>query len=236
VNLPTHLSTETLLTSSDGEVEAATWTMGYGRVVVCSSADLFSNRAMLYKGSRRLAVRLVERCAANSGSELDIEDHRIIINEYFNASDSFQNTGILFSPTLRIGTLQLLLVAILGIWMAFHRFGPAVDVSNTQRRSLTESAQAVGNLQYRLRDGGTVVRSYLDYMSSQLRRRYGSALRLDQPDAIANRAGMNVQEVRDQLHEAEVMAQSSQLSATKTAAMLRWLATLQQRLSGNRSV
>ena len=236
LQLPSNLTTETLLTSADGTVEAATWQLGSGRVLVCSSADLFSNRAMLFKGSRRLAVRFVERCSAKEEDEYSTNNNRpaIVISEYFNASDSFQNTGILFSPTLRIGTLQLLLVAILGIWMAFHRFGPALYVTNSQRRSLTESAQAVGNLQYRLSDGGTVVRSYLDYMTSRLRRRYGSLLRLDQPEQIANRAGMDVEEVRAQLHEAHLMAESGQLPSAKAAAMLRWLAKLQQRLEGIR--
>ena len=236
LQLPSQLTTETLLTSADGTVEAATWQMGSGRILVCSSADLFSNRAMLFKGSRRLAVRMVERCSAKEEDENSTSNSQpaIVISEYFNASDSFQNTGILFSPTLRIGTLQLLLVAILGIWMAFHRFGPALYVTNSQRRSLTESAQAVGNLQYRLSDGGTVVRSYLDYMTSRLRRRYGSLLRLDQPEQIANRAGMDVEEVRAQLHEAHLMAESGQLPSAKAAAMLRWLARLQQRLEGIR--
>ena len=236
LQLPSQLTTETLLTSADGTVEAATWQMGSGRILVCSSADLFSNRAMLFKGSRRLAVRMVERCSAKEEDEDSTSNSEpaIVISEYFNASDSFQNTGILFSPTLRIGTLQLLLVAILGIWMAFHRFGPALYVTNSQRRSLTESAQAVGNLQYRLSDGGTVVRSYLDYMTSRLRRRYGSLLRLDQPEQIANRAGMDVEEVRAQLHEAHLMAESGQLPSAKAAAMLRWLARLQQRLEGIR--
>jgi hypothetical protein len=236
LQLPSQLTTEALLTSADGTVEAATWQMGSGRILVCSSADLFSNRAMLFKGSRRLAVRMVERCSAKEEDEDSTSNSEpaIVISEYFNASDSFQNTGILFSPTLRIGTLQLLLVAILGIWMAFHRFGPALYVTNSQRRSLTESAQAVGNLQYRLSDGGTVVRSYLDYMTSRLRRRYGSLLRLDQPEQIANRAGMDVEEVRAQLHEAHLMAESGQLPSAKAAAMLRWLARLQQRLEGIR--
>lgn len=236
LQLPTHLTTESLLTSTDGTVEAATWQLGSGRVLVCSSADLFSNRAMLFKGSRRLAVRMVERCLAREEDEYYPDSYQpsIVISEFFNASDSFQNTGILFSPTLRIGTLQLLLVAILGIWMAFHRFGPALYVTSSQRRSLRESAQAVGNLQYRLRDGGIVVRGYLDYMTSRLRRRYGSLLRLDQPEQIANRAGMDVEEVRAQLHEAHLMAESGQLSSAKTAAMLRWLAKLQQRLEGIR--
>jgi hypothetical protein len=123
---------------------------------------------------------------------------------------------------------------VLGIWMAFHRFGPAMEVTNTQRRSLTESAQAVGNLQYRLSDGGVVVKGYMDYISSQLRRRYGSQLRLDQHELIASRANMDVQEVRSNLSEAQQMANAPEVSRAKAAGMLRWLAMLQQRLSGNR--
>lgn len=235
LELPAHFSTETLLTSSTGQAEAATWTIGYGRVLVCSSADLFSNRSLLYKDSRRLAVRLVEYCATNPTDEYAEEHTSIVVSEYFNASDSFQSTGILFSPALRIGTLQLLLVAVLGIWMAFHRFGPATDVSNAQRRTLTESAQAVGNLQYRLRDGGVVVRGYLEYMNSHLRRRYGSQLRLDQSAILAARAGMDPEEVQRNLMEAQQMAGSSQLTSARAASSIRWLARLQQRLSGNRN-
>jgi hypothetical protein len=74
LELPAHFSTETLLTSSTGQAEAATWTIGYGRVLVCSSADLFSNRSLLYKDSRRLAVRLVEYCATNPTDEY-AEEH-----------------------------------------------------------------------------------------------------------------------------------------------------------------
>jgi hypothetical protein len=119
--------------------------------------------------------------------------------------------------------------------MAFHRFGPATDVSNAQRRTLTESAQAVGNLQYRLRDGGVVVRGYLEYMNSHLRRRYGSQLRLDQSAILAARAGMDPEEVQRNLMEAQQMAGSSQLTSARAASSIRWLARLQQRLSGNRN-
>jgi hypothetical protein len=45
---------------------------------------------------------------------------------------------------------------------------------------------------------------------------------------------MDVEEVKTQLHEAHLMAESGQLSSAKTAAMLRWLARLQQRLEGIR--
>ena len=233
LEVPSYLATETLVTSTSDRVEVATWPMGNGRVVACSSPDIFSNRSMLYRDSRRLAVRLVERGYLH-GRDNYSQNTPIVLSEYFNASDSYAQTGVLFSPSLRIGTLQLVLVAVLGIWLSFYRFGPAEEVSTLQRRSLTESAQAVGNLQYRLNDGGAVIRSYLEYIRSQLRRRYGSSVRLDQVESLANRAGMDVDEVRTRLTEAQTLAETAQLSPDKTASSLRWLASFQSRLTGNR--
>ena len=233
LQVPSYLATETLVTSASDRVEVATWPMGSGRVVACSSPDIFSNRSMLYPDSLRLAVRLVERGYLHV-RENSSQETPIVLSEYFNASDSYAQTGVLFSPSLRIGTLQLVLVAVLGIWLAFYRFGPAQEVSTLQRRSLTESAQAVGNLQYRLNDGGAVIRSYLDYIRSQLRRRYGSIVRLDQPEALAQRAGMDVDEVRNRLAEAQILAETVNLSPDRTAASLRWLAAFLHRLSGTR--
>ncbi len=233
LEVPSYLATETLVTSTSDRVEVATWPMGNGRVVACSSPDIFSNRSMLYRDSRRLAVRLVERGYLH-GRDNYSQNTPIVLSEYFNASDSYAQTGVLFSPSLRIGTLQLVLVAVLGIWLSFYRFGPAEEVSTLQRRSLTESAQAVGNLQYRLNDGGAVIRSYLEYIRSQLRRRYGSSVRLDQAESLANRAGMDVDEVRTRLTEAQTLAETAQLSPDKTASSLRWLASFQSRLTGNR--
>jgi len=79
-----------------------------------------------------------------------------------------------------------------------------------------------------------VIRGYLEYIRSQLRRRYGSLVRLDQPEALASRAGMDVEEVRTRLAEAQSLAESVSLSPEKTAASIRWLALFQQRLSGIR--
>jgi hypothetical protein len=233
LEVPSYLATETLVSSTEDRIEAATWPMGNGRVIACSSSDIFSNRSMLYRNSRLLAVRLVERGYLH-GREKFSQDTPIVLSEFFNASDAYAQTGVLFSPSLRIGTLQLVLVAVLGIWLAFYRFGPAEDVSTLQRRSLTESAQAVGNLQYRLNDGGAVIRSYLEYIRSQLRRRYGSMARLDQPETLASRAGMNVDEVRTRLAEAHALADTAGLPREKTASSLRWLAEFQRRLSGIR--
>jgi hypothetical protein len=223
---------ETLLRTSDGSVEMASHWLGYGRVVVCSSPDLFSNRSMLKPELRRLAVRVVEHCrlaALQSGRPAD----PIVFNEYFNASNAFQQAGILFSPMLRNGSLQLLLVAVLGIWLAFQRFGPAEEVTTVQRRSLSESAEAVGNLQYRVRDGGTVVARYLDFISSQMRRRFGGAVRLDDPRSIASRTGLNQTEVATELEAARRLASEPGVSPGRAAQTLRWLARVNERLAGH---
>ncbi len=226
-----------VLLGSELDPQAIAWTYGSGQIVVCCSSDIFSNRSMLFRPSRRAAVRLVER-AANLPPELaqySVHDpSEFVISEYFNATDAYRSTGVLLSPMMRIGTLQLLLVAVLGIWLAFHRFGPASETVIVHRRSLQESAEAVGNLQYRLSDGGAVIRSYLDYLRSQLRRRYGSTVRLEDPQSIANKARMDVEEVASKLQEATRMAGVHKLSAHGAASSIRWLSRLQLRLFGNK--
>lgn len=240
LKLPERFDVDVLATSDGGAIEAASWQIGSGRVVVSTSADLFSNRSLLNRESRLFAVRLVEHCLTPVNESTSGTNDRglnqaeeIVICEYFNASDSYRNTGILFSPMLRSGTLQLLLLAVLGVWMAFYRFGPPQEVTTSQRRSLTESAEAAGNLQYRLRDGGAVVRSYLEYLTNVLRRRYGSSVRLDQPERIAARTGLDPEDVRRRLDEANTLATKGSVSAVQAAGTVRWLSSLLMKLRGS---
>ena len=228
------LATETLVTSTSDRVEVATWPMG-SRTRYCMFQPGY------FFEPQHVVSRFTTTGRASGGTRLSPRRRKFQSEIRRSCSANFsmpvihmQQTGVLFSPSLRIGTLQLVLVAVLGIWLAFYRFGPAEDVSTLQRRSLTESAQAVGNLQYRLNDGGAVIRSYLEYIRSQLRRRYGSIVRLDQPESLAHRAGWMSDEVRTRLAEAQTLAETVQLSSDKTASSLRWLAILQHRLSGTR--
>jgi hypothetical protein len=234
VHIPDPATALVLLQSDDGRVEAASWTVGRGRVVVCSSAELFSNRSLLFPESRLQAIRLVEHCAAGAtdrGDGLgDARTRAIVVSEYFNASDSYRDTGVLVSPALRSGTLQLLLSAMLAVWMAFHRLGPAVDNNLHRRRSLCESAEAVGNLQFHLQDGGAVVRSYLDYLRSSLRRHLGSAVRLENSEDLARRTGMPQQEIREQMEAAQRLAHTSGVAPGQAADTIRWLTELRRKL------
>lgn len=227
---------ETLVTDEAGGVQVAVRRHGRGCIVVSASPDVFSNRSLLQPLNSRMVVRLVERgmrAESTAAGTLTV-GMPVVISEYLNASDSYRSVGALLSPALRPATLQILLVAILGIWLSFYRFGPARNRMTGQRRTLSESAEAVGNLQYQLNDGGTVVRGYLEYVSNQLRRRHGSLVRLDDTDGIVARTGMSADEIRRELADIRTLASAERVAPVSAARAVRWLCRLQQRLSGIR--
>ncbi|MFN8709818.1 MAG: hypothetical protein ACK50J_24365, partial [Planctomyces sp.] len=226
------LETETLVSSGD-TVHAATWQVGDGRVILCSSPDVFSNRSMLFPDSRRLAVRLVEKLRIHH-RELTGEDDTIVISEYLNSAETYQEAKVLLSPALRSGTLQLIALALLGFWYGFHRFGPVTSVSSAERRSLSDSAMAVGSLQFRLHDGGPVVHQYIEYVRGYLARRFGANVRFEKPDVLAQRADLELHHVRAALKNLSAVARAGKVSSAQAAASVRWLAMLQSRLAGNR--
>ncbi|MFO0250287.1 MAG: DUF4350 domain-containing protein [Planctomyces sp.] len=236
VNAPSGLKSQSLVTAAVFGDQVLEVQVGYGRVLVCASPDLFSNRTLLDTAAQRLAVRLLERARMripNDGQEYwqpEFNTNRIELSEYFNAADSYRSTGVLLSPAMRIGTLQLLLVAILSIWLAFHRFGPTLAAQVAPRRSLTESAEAIGNLQYRLPDGGPLVGSYLGYLQGLLRKRFGAQLRLDDAAALARRTGLDVDLIRTELGRAMKLAGQPRTTIAAAASMVRWLCRLQSRL------
>ncbi|MCA9058370.1 MAG: DUF4350 domain-containing protein, partial [Planctomycetaceae bacterium] len=123
---------ETLVRTSRDEV--VSWPLGQGRVVLCSSPDVFSNRSMMFPETRRIAVRLIEhgyqhsvdrhaRDSATTSSQMPA----VVVSEFLNVTMSYQNHGVLLTPSLRSGTLQIVLAAILCGWLGFHRFGPAIQ-------------------------------------------------------------------------------------------------------------
>lgn len=234
VELTGWLDTETLVSSGE-TVHVATWQVGDGRVILCSSPDVFSNRSMLFPDSRRLAVRLVEKLRMHH-RELTGEDGPLVISEYLNSGETYQEAKVLLSPALRSGTLQLIALALLGFWYGFHRFGPATSVSSAERRSLSDSAMAVGSLQFRLHDGGPVVHQYLEYVRAYLGRRFGSSVRFEKPDVLAQRADLELPHVRAALKNLSAVARAGKVSSAQAAASIRWLAMLQSRLAGNRDV
>ncbi len=227
-----------VLATSGGSAMAATWEMGAGRVIVCTTPDFFSNRSLLMPAASRLAVRLAAWGALQPSTYQEegwttFDTSRIVISEYFNTTDSMIGTGVLFSSGLRAGTLQLILAAALSLWLGFHRFGPAEQDLRLHRRSLTETARAVGNLQYRSGDGGALVSARMDYLRGQLRRRFGSAVSLENRASLTRLSGLTSEEVASQLSQAERQSRHPRLPVSQAAPTIRWLGQLQQALLGS---
>ncbi|MDG1895341.1 MAG: hypothetical protein P8J37_10565 [Fuerstiella sp.] len=223
-----------LVEASDQTVQAGAWSYGNGLVVVSASADVFSNRSMLDETQAELAIRLVEYAHEHHGDRPGSAMTPVIVGEFLNASDAYRGTAVLISPSLRSGTLQLITVAILAGWFGFHRFGPPQRTNTSQRRSLTESAMAVGNLHFRTSSGGEAVHCYIEYMKTQLRRKFGRSVRLDDTDVLALRAGLEPAEVQQRIVNASRLDGASTVTASQAAAAIRDLSELLNLLTGNR--
>ena len=221
---------ETLMETEDG-TEIASWNLGDGRIIACASPEVFSNRSMLDESKSELAVRLIEYGLQLSRSFEG--ENRIVFCEYLNIAGNYQYSGILFSPSLRSATLQMILIALLIGWFGFHRFGPAKRVDDGSRRNLVESAQAIGNIVYRTRDGGSVVRNYLNYLKSRIRQVYGS-LKLEDTKSLALRTGIPHEEVEDKLKRCLAQSRASGVPISDAAESVRWMAKLQQRLTNTK--
>lgn len=224
-------SSEVLVKTGQGTVQAAAWWLGAGMVVLSASSDVFSNRAMLDPEQAELAVRLITYAADHQESRRTGRTPPIIVNEFLNVSQSYRGTAVLLSPSLRSGTLQLITIALLAGWLGFHRFGPPCRTTADQRRSLTESAIAVGNLQFRTESGSEMVRAYLDFARTQLRQLFGPSVRLNDTRRIALHCGLEEEEVQRRLHAAEASLQEN-VTPGRAAVLIRDLADLLNRLSG----
>ncbi len=223
-----------LVEALQDNVQAAAWPLGNGLVVVSASADVFSNRAMLDDAQAELAIRLVEYAHAHHADHFAFAGTPVVIGEFLNASDAYRGTAVLMSPSLRSGTLQLITIAILAGWFGFHRFGPPKRINTFQRRSLTESAMAVGNLHFRTSSGGEAVHCYIEYMKTQLQRMFGSSLRLNDAKGIALRTGLEPDEVQNRINNACSLDGASSATASQAASAIRDLSELLELLTGNR--
>lgn len=235
----TWLPTDSEVLAESGKAAmAASWELGAGRVIVCTTPDFFSNRSLLMPAASRLAVRLAAWGILQPSTYQEegwafFDKSRIVISEYFNTTDSMLGAGVLFNSGLRVGTLQLILAAALALWLGFHRFGPAEQDLRLQRRSLTETARAVGDLQYRSSDGGALVSARLDYLRGQLRRRYGSAVSLENRASLTRLSGLTAEEVSSRLNLAERQSSHPRLPVSDAAVTIRWLSQLQQAVLGS---
>ncbi len=227
-----------LVQTTSGDVQAAAWQYAQGLVLASASSDVFSNRAMLDEAQAELAIRLIEYAHAhhikNSGLHPRSDDPPIVVSEFLNASDAYRGTAVLMSPTLRSGTLQLITIALLAGWFGFHRFGPAKQDLSVQRRSLTESAAAVGNLHFRTGSGNEAVRNYVEYMKTQLQKMFGRSVHLTDTATIAARCGMEAADVERRVRRATVLANDRSGNTSQAADAIRDLSEILNRLQGIR--
>jgi membrane protein required for beta-lactamase induction len=123
---------------------------------------------------------------------------------------------------------------VLAGWFGFHQFGPPRRSNSSQRRSLSESAAAVGNLQFRTNSGGEAVLRYLAYFKMRLQRIFGRSIGVEDTAAIAMRANMNEEQVTEILGAASRLAHRSErpTSNSEAAKCIRELSQILQRLSG----
>ena len=230
-----HYGAKVLVKSSSGTVQAAEWPYSGGQVLLSASSDVFSNRAMLDPRQAELAVRLVQHAHEHHSRSYASDETPIVVSEYLNSSDSYRGTGVLMSPALRSGTLQLITIAMLAGWFGFHRFGPPKRDTSAERRTLTESATAIGNLHFRTNSGGEVVQGYVEYAKSQLQRMFGRTVHLQDTKIIAARSGLDEDEVQSRIATAINLAGARSTSATDAAAAIRDLAEVMERLHGTRA-
>ncbi len=229
VTLPTYQDTEILVGRSGRySAQAASWDYGPGRVIAVATPDPFSNHSMLKADQAELAIRLINHARKAQGLD---NSSPVVVSEYLNASGAYHGTTLLVGPDLRAGTLQLLTIAVLAAWWGFHRFGPAERAKSLQRRSLTESAAAMGTLFQRTASGAHVVRNYLDFVSTKLKTLVGPSIGLDDYREIALRARLSEDDVQQRLKNA-VAATSRLCTNAQAAGFIRDLAQLLHQLSG----
>ncbi len=236
LDVPRFLNKTTLAVSGSGQVEVASWERGAGLIIACSSPDFFNNVSLTRTTQGELAVRIVEHAVTFLRDEYYYGEQPVVyFDEYLNSSSQLRYTNVMFSPQLRSGTLQMLLLAIMIVWFGFHRFGPSNRFENRDRKTMTDNAIAVGNLQFRASQGGHVVERYLDYMQNHLRRMFGGFVNLDDSQKLASRSGLDEKEIAEKLARAKMMAKNSNVNPAEVAEMVRWLAHLHNCLGRTRN-
>ena len=229
VRLPTYQDCNILVGKSGTyAAQAASWDYGTGRVVAVATPDAFSNHSMLNADQAELAIRLINH-AREAGGLTDSSP--VVVSEFLNSSGAYHGTTLLVGPDLRAGTLQLLTIAVLAAWWGFHRFGPAQSVQSLERRSLTESAAAMGTLFQRTASGADVVQNYLDFVSTRLKVLVGPSTGLEDYREIALRARLSEEEIQQRL-EGAVAASRRKCTNGEAASCIRDLAQLLEQLSG----
>ncbi len=205
---------------SDGSVQAVRRSIGTGTAIFVASDIIFQNRSMLDSDKASLASVLLKNGYPYGP---------VVFDESLNSSGTPRVLGILFTPTFRPLTLQMLICCMLFGWWRSRRFGPAVVASSTDRRAIVEHAQALGSMHYRVGSGAYTLRSYFEYFRNTADLQGG---RIDKVAAVlAARSGIEVTEIERLLEETNTAIQNENLGQGTAATLISQLANLKDRMS-----
>lgn len=194
---------------------------GAGRIVVIASDYVFSNEslALADKQNGSLAFRLLEAAGATD---------TVVFDESLNMTGTPKVVGLLFDPLLRPITVQLVAVLLIFAWRGNRRFGGVLPQAAAARHDIALHTNALGNLHYKVGDGRTVLRAYLDQLRTELRLKVyaGQERRLLAP--VARKLGKSVDEVLEQLARAETAVNAPRLPRREAARTIRNLALIRR--------
>lgn len=197
---------------------------GAGRILISASDHVFSNASLADRkaSNAALAVRLLQ----TAGTE-----ETVWFDESLNSTGSPRVVGILLDPLLRPISIQLCVVALLFAWRGNRRFGALLPQSQPARHDITDHANALGNLYYKVRDSNGVLRSYLEQLRTELKLKStvkGSRAAIH---TLARRIGQPPEAIEELLSRAIAQSDNTALSRRDSAHIIRELAALRRAAS-----
>jgi hypothetical protein len=217
----------TVLITLDGSPQAVSLQLGWGRIVLIASDNVFSNASLAAsdKENGALAVRLLEAAGV---------DQKVVFDESLNATGTPRVVGVLLDPTLRPMTLQLAVVLIAFGWRGSRRFGGVLPQSAPARHDVSLHTDALGNLYYKSRNGAVALRAYLEQLQTALHLRFAAGHERRAIAALAERVGQPVDEVQRLLKTARETARRASVPRHEAATLIRRLSELRKTTSPTR--
>jgi len=153
---------------------------------------------------------------------------RRILVQSLNETGTPRVVGVLLDPALRPTTIQLVALLIVFGWRGNRRFGGLLPKSTQARHDVADHTNSLGNLYYKAHHSMGVLREYLEQLRTDLRLRFSSGHDVRVLAPIANKLGVNVEDVQRQLAEAEAASRKPRLTRREAALQIRRLAVLRQ--------
>ncbi len=211
-----------VLVTADGKPQVVRREVGSGYIVVSATDEIFSNQSMVEETSGLLAYRIFEKAVV-------VGD--VSFNESLNRAGGPKVFGILFDPEFRPVTLQLVLFTVLFGWWGSRRFGPAEVINIEHRRSISEHAEALGTMHYKVGSGDRALQWYLEYFRKKLRLDSIATTGQKESSVLARQAGVDESEVIELLNSVNENIERRVPTSANAAALIRSLARLKNKIS-----